>query len=122
MFRLLFRNRWFAVGYVALTLVSASLFVGRGGGADELAQTMKQLQAQRAMLSHPSVAAVVRLPAPHPNAGPARETLLQPVPGSTADQANPRVGDVFVNPVTGQRIRAVKREDAGKYQPAFPGE
>ncbi|MDB5723837.1 MAG: hypothetical protein JWQ16_591 [Novosphingobium sp.] len=122
MFRLLFRNRWFAVGYVALTLVSASLFVGHGGGVDELARTTKQLQVQRAMLSQPSVAPVVRLPAPHPNVGPTRETLLQSVPGSNADPANPQVGDVFVNPVTGQRVRAVKREDAGKYQPAFPGE
>lgn len=123
MFTLLFRNRWFAVGYVVLTLVSASLFVGRNGGADKLAQTTKQLQAQRAMLSQGAATATVPLPSTEPSTEPAGEVpLLRAVPGSNADPANPQVGDVFINPVTGQRVRAVRREDAGEYQPAFPGQ
>lgn len=123
MFTLLFRNRWFAVGYVVLTLVSASLFVGRNGGADKLAQTTKQLQAQRAMLSQGAATATVPLPSPEPSAEtPDQVPLLRAVSGSHADPANPQVGDVFINPVTGQRVRAVRREDAGEYQPAFPGQ
>jgi hypothetical protein len=124
MFRLLFRNRWFAVGYVALTIVSASLFVGQGGGAQRLAQTTKQLQAQRKIYSEAAVrAAATPSPAPQPTAALLVQTpLLQALPGSSADPANPKIGDVFVNPVTGQRVRSVRREDAGKYQPAFPGE
>lgn len=126
MFSLLFRNRWFAVGYVVLTLVSVSLFVGQGGGAQQLARTTKQLQAQRAMYSKAAVrptTTIVTLPSPQPSAEPtAAIPLLQALPGSDADPANPKIGDVFVNPVTGQRVRAVRREDAGKYQPAFPGQ
>lgn len=127
MFTLLFRNRWFAVGYVVLTLVSASLFVGRNGGADKLAQTTKQLQAQRAMLSQgaatATATATATVPSTEPSTEPAGEVpLLRAVPGSNADPANPQVGDVFINPVTGQRVRAVRREDAGEYQPAFPGQ
>ena len=126
MFSLLFRNRWFAVGYVVLTLVSASLFVGQGGGAQQLAQTTKQLQAQRKMYSEAAVrptAPTVMLPSPQPSAEPTSAIpLLQALPGSNADPANPKIGDVFINPITGQRVRAVRREDAGKYQPAFPGQ
>jgi hypothetical protein len=124
MFSLLFRNRWFAVGYVAVTLASVSLFVGRDGGADKLAQTTKQLQAQRAAYSEAAArleAAPMTSPAPQPSAAPASELpLLQALPGSNADPANPKIGDVFINPLTGDRVRAVRREDAGKYQPAFP--
>jgi hypothetical protein len=132
MFSLLFRNRWFALGYVVLTLVSASLFVGHGGGADRLAQTTRQLRAQRAMysaanatsgkvpLSQPMDAPAVP---PSPSGEPASGLpLLQALPGSDADPANPKVGDVFIDSVTGQRVRAVRREDAGKYQPASPGQ
>jgi hypothetical protein len=118
MFALLFRNRWFAVGYVVLTLVSASLFVGRDGGADRLAQTTRQLKAQRAALSAPPpapVPTVITVAAPT-----AAVPALQAVAGSDADPAHPRVGDVFINPLTGQRVRAVRREDAAHYQPAFP--
>ncbi len=126
MFPSLFRNRWFAVGYVVLTLVSASLFVRQGGGAQQLAQTTRQLQAQRKMYTEASLrppATVVAVLAPEPNLERAAQTpLLRALPGSAADPTNPKIGDVFVNPLTGQRVRAVKREDAGKYQPAFPGQ
>ena len=124
MFSLLFRNRWFAVGYVALTIASASLFVGSDGGADKLAQTTKQLQAQRAAFSQASArlqAAPATPPPGRPSPAPTTTLpLLQALPGSNADPAHPKVGDVFINPVTGDRVRAVRREDAGKYQPAFP--
>lgn len=127
MFSLLFRNRWFAVGYVVVTLISASVFVGQGGGAQQLAQTTRQLQAQRAAYSaevvRPVVVKTAPPPSPQPSLEPAPEgPLLQALPGSNADPANPKIGDVFVNLVTGQRVRAVRREDAGKYQPAFPGQ
>ena len=124
MFSLLFRNRWFAVGYVALTLASASLFVGREGAADKLAQTAKQLQAQRTAYSE-AAARLEAAPMTPPSRQPSAETpgglpLLQALPGSNADPANPKIGDVFIYPLTGGRVRAVRREDAGKYEPAFP--
>jgi hypothetical protein len=106
------------------------LFVGRDGGADKLAQTTKQLQAQRAMFSQASAplsAAKVALPLQQPRQQPSNEPvpelpLLEALPGSTADPAHPQLGDVFINPVTGQRFRVARREDAGKDQAAFPGQ
>jgi hypothetical protein len=120
MFSLLFRNRWFAVGWVVLTLVSVTIFVGREGGAEHLVRSAEELQTQRALLS--GAAAPIELTAPQMSEEPApRPTpLLLPVAGSTSDPANPRVGDVFVNPVTGQKVRVVRRENAAKYQAAFP--
>lgn len=121
MFSLLFRNRWFAVGWAVLTLVSVTIFVGREDGAEHLVRSAEQLQTHRALLS--GAAAPIELPAPQMSEEPAPRPptpLLLPVAGSTSDPANPRVGDVFVNPVTGQKVRVVRREDAAKYQAAFP--
>lgn len=117
MFSLLFRNRWFAVGWAVLTLVSVTIFVGREGGAEHLVRSAEQLQTHRALLS--GAAAPIELPAPQMSEEPPTPLLL-PVAGSTSAPANPRVGDVFVNPVTGQKVRVVRREDAAKYQAAFP--
>jgi hypothetical protein len=129
MFSLLFRNRWFAMGYVGITVASASLFVSQDGGADKLAETTKQVQVQRAMLSQPVIPSAAPRVEPSPSepnpailsnqASPAA-ALLRPLPGSNADPAHPQVGDVFINPLTGQRVRAMRPEDAAGYEPAFP--
>ncbi len=121
MFSLLFRNRWFAVGWAVLTLASVSMFVGREGGADQLARSAEQLQTHRTLLS--GAAAPIELPSRQMSEepGPLPPTpLLLPMAGSTADPENPRVGDVFVNPVTGQKVRAIRREDAARHRPEFP--
>jgi DNA-binding transcriptional MocR family regulator len=134
MFSLLFRNRWFAIGYVALTLVSASLFVSQDGGADKLAQTTKQLQAQRAQFAQQALPSAPPPAAPSPpEQGPnviantaaptaaaiSDAALLRPLPGSNADPARPKAGDEFINSVTGQRVRAIRLEDAEGYQRAL---
>jgi hypothetical protein len=121
MFSLLFHNRWFAVGWAVLTLASVSIFVGRDGGAEQLARSAEQLRTYRTLLS--SAAAPMELPSAQMSEEPAPvppAPLLLPVAGSSANQANPRVGDVFVNPVTGQKFRAVRRQDPARYRPAFP--
>lgn len=110
MFSLLFRNRWFALGWVALTLLSASLFVGKDGGADMIARSTERIEEQRRALSA----------APPPSAAPdaaAEVPVLEALPGKPGDPASPQVGDVFVDPATGLRLRAVRRSDyeAGAY-------
>jgi hypothetical protein len=118
-FRLLFSNRWFALAWVALTTASVATFFAKDGGADRLAATAQQIHAQRSMLqaaaSEPAHVVEVS------DEPPAPETMgLQPLPGSSADPANPRPGDVFLDPATGRRVRAVSRDETAGLEPAFP--
>lgn len=109
MMSLLFRNRWFAAGWVALTLISVSVFAGKDGGADVIAQGAGQIRAQRSALKQDVEAPpiVARSTEPAKPVMPKFEAL----PGSMADPANPQVGDVFVDPLTGRRMRAVRRSE-----------
>lgn len=45
--QLLFRSRWFALIWAALTLASIAAFVSKGGGVDKLDTATAQLRAQR---------------------------------------------------------------------------
>jgi hypothetical protein len=120
-FTLLFRNRWFALAWVGLTLASVSLFVGKDGGADRLTESAAQVRAQREMLERVANPELPSSPGLDPSSE-AEPPLLRSIPGSAADPANPQAGDVFIDPATGRRIRAVRRDEAAGYPPAFPGE
>jgi hypothetical protein len=117
-FRLLFSNRWLALSWVALTTASVATFFAKDGGADRLAVAARQIHAQRSMLEDAASesAHVVDLGEESPDA---ELTELQPLPGSSADPANPQPGDVFIDP-TGRRVRAVPRDEAAGLEPAFP--
>lgn len=129
MFSLLFRNRWFAVAWVVLMLVSVSIFAGKDGGAQQLAQSAKLVREQREAIERPVVPTPVSsLPVSSSPALPQQVVIrapdlqnaelsqLEPIPGSGADLADPRVGDVFVNPVTGHRMRVVRRSEYREVQ------
>lgn len=109
MLSLLFRNRWFAVAWVALTLLSASIFAGRGGGAHQIEQSIRQVQAQHKEAERPVAAPPVVIYASEAAKPPL--PALRKIPGSNADPANPKPGDVFIDVATGQRVRAVKRSE-----------
>ncbi|MEO5586601.1 MAG: hypothetical protein ABIQ81_02795 [Novosphingobium sp.] len=120
MFSLLFRNRWAALGWAALTLASVAAFVSTGGGADMITRSIRQIETQRKILAVPPAparAVMVARPEPLP---------LQPIPGQPGDPANPKLGDVFIDPVTGQRLRVVRRSatvpaaDAATYSSSAP--
>lgn len=111
-YSLLFRNRWFALIWAGLTLLSVVAFAGKDGGATQIGQSIDQLKAKRAALAKDTTAAPVIV-------GPARVadrprpaySALEALPGSDADPRDPQVGEVFVNPVTSQRFRAVRGSD-----------
>lgn len=119
MFSLLFRHRRFALGWAALTLGAAAIFASEDGGAERLAESARQVRVQRQLLESP---AVPQAPPPSLPDDPVEPDLplLWAVPGSSADPANPKVGDVFVDPISGERVRAVRRADADAAVPAFP--
>lgn len=111
MLSLLFRNRWFAVAWLGTTLVSASIFV-TGGSVQAIKDSVRKMQAQRKEAERPVVAPPVVIHIPKP-AEPAAPIGFEALPGSSADPAQPKVGDVFVDPKTVQRVRAVRRSDYG---------
>lgn len=115
MFQLMFRKPWLLVLWVAGILFSVSNFVGEGGGVDQIATSAEQIRAQRASLSQPP-APVVQAAEPD-LAAPALPPLL-PADDPHADPHNPEVGDVFLDPVSGHRVRIVERtQSAGYAQP-----
>jgi hypothetical protein len=112
MYSLLFRNRWFAVGWVALTLASVWTFASKDGGADRIGKSLEQFQTRREIIERPAVSPTVVVPRATAAKTVDPELLgLRPLPGSTADPAHPQAGDEFVNPVTGRRFRAIRRRD-----------
>lgn len=52
--KLLFRNRYFALAWVALTLFSVAAFVGDGGGHEQIDAAAQRLQAQQDMMATPA--------------------------------------------------------------------
>lgn len=124
MFSLLFRNRRFALAWAALILASVAIFAGEDGGAERLAESARQVRVQRHMLESPPAHQAPVRPAPPPSLPDvpieADRPLLWAVPGSSADPANPQVGDVFFDPISGERVRAVSRRDAGSSAPVLP--
>lgn len=54
MYRMLFKSRWIALGFVALTLVSVVTFVGEEGRDTTLTRLTKDLRAQQALGDAPS--------------------------------------------------------------------
>lgn len=47
MHKFLFRNRWFALGWVILTLVSAGGFVAEGGGLSKVSEAREDIRARQ---------------------------------------------------------------------------
>lgn len=100
----LFRNRWFALLWMALTVASASFFVGEDGGAAKLLDSAEQIRTERQQLESAA------LSSPHESANEAEESpmpVLLPADDLNADPLNPKPGDVFIEAVSGQRVRIV---------------
>ena len=107
----LFRNRWLALLWLATTLFSASLFVGDDGGAEKLHDTAEQIRAQRQQLQ--------AVPTPSSRMIQAEQDgtatpLLLPADDLDADPHNPKPGDVFIDAVSGRRVRIVARETSAE--------
>ena len=112
----MFRNRWLALLWVAVTAASASLFVGEDGGVERLTESARQIQAQRTALAAEPVSVPVE-------ADPVEPVLPPLLPaGEGGDPANPQVGDVFIDPVSGNRVRVVGRSASAAYVPDSPEE
>ena len=47
MYKQMFRNRWFAIGWVVLTLVSVAGFVSEGGGLSQFGKAGDEIRAQQ---------------------------------------------------------------------------
>lgn len=56
--KFLFRNRWFALGWVVLTLVSAGAFVAEGGGLSKLRQAPAAASRQQPTIAASDPSAV----------------------------------------------------------------
>ncbi len=112
---MLFRNRWFALLWLAMTLASASLFVGDDGGAAKLLDSAKQIRTQREQLQQipPSSSRLVEA-----EAGDSPPPVLLPAGDLDADPLNPKPGDVFIEAVSGRRVRIVGREASAAQVPA----
>lgn len=104
---MLFRNRWFALLWLAMTVASASLFVGEDGGAAKLLDSAKQIRTQREQLQNV-------LPVSSQLVESETSDFTQPVllPGGDldADPHNAKPGDVFIDAVSARRVRIVGRE------------
>lgn len=89
--------------------MSVAVFASKDGGAGLIQSSAERIRAQRTALKTEIEAPPV-VARPTQPAKPAFQRL-EVLPGSNADPANPQVGDVFVDPLTGQRMRAVRRSD-----------
>ena len=113
----LFRNRWFALLWLASTLASASLFVGDDGGAEKLRDTAEQIRAQRQQLQNASTHSSHVTEA---DSGDAAPPLLLPAGDLGADPNDPKPGDVFIDAVSGRRVRIVGRQSSAEPVAADP--
>lgn len=56
MYRLIFQNRWFALGWVFLMIFSVVAFFGKGGGQEMLEQATDEVRAGSGPIMGPGVA------------------------------------------------------------------
>jgi hypothetical protein len=106
---LLFRNRWFALLYLAMTIASAAFFVGEQGGAALVRDSANQIRTERERLQNPSPST------PHVFEAEVDEgamPMLLPGDDPKADPQNPKPGDEFIDAMSGERVKIVSREEA----------
>lgn len=107
----LFRNRWFALLWMVTTIASASLFVSDEGGAAKLLDTAEQIRTQRQQLQHLQRSSVQLVEA---EAEDAALPVLLPAGDLNADPHDPQPGDVFIDAVSGRRVRIVGRSSSAE--------
>lgn len=103
MMQLIFRNRYAALVWVALSLFSAAAFVGEGGGAEKVDQTASQVRAQAEDLTA----------SPSAPAREAEESEAAEPEEAASEEAEGEGDQVFTGP-DGRRYRVVSRDAAGK--------
>lgn len=100
--KLLFRNRYFALIWVALTLFGAAAFVGDGGGREQLDAAAQRLQAQQKALEAPS--------AGHTFAAEEEEQPEDPLPEVVPDGDDPQ----YMTGPNGERYRVLNEEEVAR--------
>ncbi len=115
--QLLFRSRWFALVWAALTLISIAAFVAKGGGVEKLDKAAAELRAQREAAGR-----VVDSDGDPDARRRAHEEWLNGPAAAPVATPTPMVKEV-IDPDTGQIQRVLVQPPAGAADPqAAPGE
>jgi len=114
MLKLLFSSRWLALLWVGGTMASVASFVTKDGAVDQIGATAQKVSTQRRELADAAAKPTMSQTFLEP-ADPDPEKMEPGLPpGFERDYSGAVDGEVYINYDTGQRLKVVRRSQAGQ--------